>query len=164
MSGFGTLRREADGPAVRFERRYEASPAELWGAWTRPERIARWLGAQVVGEIAPERSFRLVWGDDPSQAVDCVVREMREPEVLEWEWTIPGEAPSVLRVELSPAGGGTGSMLVLDHRGLPPNQVAGLGAGWHDFLDVLAVEDSSGWDDRFAELLPAYKERLAALG
>lgn len=117
----------------------------------------------MIGEIAPDRSFRLVWGDEESQSVACVVRELREPEVLEWEWTIPGEAPSVLRVGLSPAGG-TGSVLVLDHRGLPPAQVAGLGAGWHDFLDALELEDSTGWDDRFAELLPVYEDRVAALG
>ena len=86
-----------------------------------------------------------------------------QPELLEWEWTIPGEAPSVLRVELSPADG-TGSVLVLEHRALPPDQAAGLGAGWHGFLDALATGDGSGWDDRFAELVPAYRERVAALG
>ena len=163
MTGFGAFRRDAGGPAVRFERRYEASPEELWRAWTRPERIARWLGAEVVGTIAPGQRFRLGWGDDPGQSVDCVVRAMRQPELLEWEWTIPGEAPSVLRVELSPADG-TGSVLVLEHRALPPDQAAGLGAGWHGFLDALATGDGSGWDDRFAELLPAYRERVAALG
>jgi hypothetical protein len=78
VSGFGTLRWEAEGPAVRFERRYEAGPAELRGAWTRPERISRWLDAEVVG--------------------------------------------------------------------------------------ALEVEDSAGWADRFAELLPAYQERLTAAG
>jgi uncharacterized protein YndB with AHSA1/START domain len=167
MSGFGTVRRDGDFGAVRFSRHYDASPAELWAAWTEPDRIARWLGASVQGgPIEPGEAFRLVWAEGADNQVDLVVRELKPPELLEWEWTIAGEPPTVLRVDLVAAGGGTD--LVLDHRGLPLRQYAGLAAGWHSYLDALGAllsgAPGAGWDERFGALLPTYRQRVAELG
>ena len=81
-------------------------------------------------------------------------------ELLEWQWTIHGEPPTLLRVELTPVPGGT--LLVLDHSRLPVGQWPGLSAGWHDFLDVLGTGRPSG-EDRWKELLPAYREQVAAV-
>ena len=160
MTDFGTVRRDGDFGAVRFERVYAAAPEELWEAWTSPERISRWLGAQVVGALAVGSTARLVWGDDPDSQVDLAINELKPPELLEWQWTINGEPPTLLRVELSPVAGGT--LLVLDHSRLPVGQFAGLSAGWHEFLDVLASGVPSA-DERWRKLLPAYKQRVAEL-
>ena len=69
-------------------------------------------------------------------------------------------------MELVAAGDGTD--LVLDHRGLPLAQYAGLGAGWDAYLAGLARarrrRPAPDWDERFLALLPAYRERVAALG
>lgn len=160
MAEFGTVRRDGEFGAVRFERVYAAEPSELWDAWTSPERIQRWLGASLVGDLAVGGTARLVWGDDPDSRVELVVNAMKPPELLEWQWTIDGEPPTLLRVELTPAPGGT--LLVLDHSRLPATQFAGLSAGWHDFLDVLGSGVPSG-EDQWRELLPAYKSQVAAL-
>jgi uncharacterized protein YndB with AHSA1/START domain len=160
MTEFGTVRRDGDFGAVRFERVYAASPEDLWDAWTSPARISRWLGASLVGELAVGGTARLVWGDDAASQVDLVVDELKPPELLEWRWTIDGEPPTLLRVELTPVPGGT--LLVLDHSRLPAGQFPGLSAGWHDFLDVLGSGEPSG-EDRWRELLPAYRSRVAAL-
>jgi uncharacterized protein YndB with AHSA1/START domain len=160
VTDFGTVRRDGGFGAVRFERVYAASPEQLWDAWTAPERIRRWLGATVVGPLAVGSTATLVWGDDPDSQVDLLVQELTPPRLLEWRWTINGEPPTLLRVELSPAPGGT--LLVLDHSRLPAAQAAGLSAGWHDFLDVLASGVASG-EDRWRELLPAYRQRVAEL-
>jgi uncharacterized protein YndB with AHSA1/START domain len=158
----GTVRAGAGGRAVRFERRYGASPEELWAAWTDPERLSRWLGAVVAGTVAPGSAFRLEWGEDASAQVELVVRELRRPELLVWEWTVLGEPPTLLRVELTPDGGGT--LLALDHSRLPAAQQAGHAAGWEAYLDALAADDASGWDQAYAAALPGYRERVAALG
>jgi uncharacterized protein YndB with AHSA1/START domain len=160
VTDFGTVRRDGDFGAVRFERVYATAPEELWDAWTSPERIPRWLGATVVGALSVGSAATLVWGDDPDSQVQLVVREMTPPRVLEWQWTIHNEPPTLLRVQLSPAPGGT--LLVLDHSRLPAAQFAGLSAGWHDFLDVLASGVPSA-EDRWRELLPAYQQRVAKL-
>lgn len=160
MSDFGTVRRDGEGGAVRFERVYATTPEDLWSAWTTPERIARWLGASLSGPIEPGAAVVLAWGEEPDSRVDLVVEELKAPELLEWRWTIHGQPPTLLRVELSAVPGGT--LLVLDHSGLPFAQCAGLSAGWHDFLDVLASGRPSA-EDRWRELLPAYRETVSAL-
>ena len=160
MTDFGTVRRDGSFGAVRFERVYAATPEELWDAWTSPERLSRWLGASLVGTLAPGSTARLVWGDDADAQVELLVQEHKPPRLLEWQWTINGEPPTLLRVELTPVPDGT--LLVLDHSRLPATQFAGLSAGWHDFLDVLGSGQPSG-EDRWRELLPAYRERVAEL-
>jgi uncharacterized protein YndB with AHSA1/START domain len=77
--------------SVRLTRRYAEPPPEVWAALTEPESLPRWLRPGF---------------DVPQTAV--------EPgRVLELDWRPPGEEPSVVRIELTPAGSGT--MLVLDH-------------------------------------------------
>ena len=160
MAEFGTVRRDGDVGAVRFSRVYGFAPSDLWDAWTSPSRIPRWLGATLVGSLEPGGSARLEWGSDADSQVELEVLAMTPPELLEWRWTINGEPPTLLRVELTPVPEGT--LLVLDHGRLPATQFAGLSAGWHDFLDVLGTGVPSG-EDRWRELLPAYKSQVAAL-
>jgi uncharacterized protein YndB with AHSA1/START domain len=160
MTEFGTVRRDGESGAVRFDRVYGFAPAELWDAWTSPARLSRWLGATLVGELVVGGTARLVWGPDADSQVDLEVIEMTPPERLQWRWTIHGEPPTLLRVELTPVPGGT--RLVLDHSRLPAGQVAGLSAGWHDFLDVLGSGESSE-EDRWRELLPSYRSQVSAL-
>ena len=85
---------------VRFRRRYDATPAEVWAALTEPESIARWLGP-----------------------VPTNVRESEPERTLELDWLVPGDEPSVVRFELRPREGG-GTELVLDHRRI--NAVQGM--------------------------------------
>ncbi|MBA3717050.1 MAG: SRPBCC domain-containing protein [Actinobacteria bacterium] len=76
---------------VRYTRRYNATPAEVWAALTEPESVARWLGN------VPTR-----------------VRETEPERLLELDWLVPGDEPSVVRFELTSRENGT--ELVLDHR------------------------------------------------
>jgi uncharacterized protein YndB with AHSA1/START domain len=84
---------------VRFMRRYDATPAEVWAALTEPESVARWLGP-----------------------VPTTVRESERERLLELDWSPPGDEPSVVRFELTARDGGT--QLVLDHRRI--NAVTGM--------------------------------------
>ena len=158
----GTIRADGDRFAVRFERRYPAGPAELWASLTEPERLRRWLAEVVDGRLEPAGEFTFRWDGDGSQTARCRVRLFEPPKALELTWSFTGEPDSVLRLELSPDGAGT--LLVLDHRLLPPGQAAGYGAGWQAYLDALGELDLASWDARFAEFLPGYREQLAALG
>ena len=97
---------------IRYTRRYDASPNEVWAALTEPASVARWLG------------------DFPTR-----VREAEPPRLLEWDWEPPGDEPSVVRFELTAQGDGT--VLVLDHRRI--NAVAGMGymERWLPTLELL---------------------------
>ncbi len=41
----GHLEGTVDAPVVLVERTLDATTREVWDAWTRPEQLARWLGA-----------------------------------------------------------------------------------------------------------------------
>jgi uncharacterized protein YndB with AHSA1/START domain len=161
--GYGALRPDGDRAAVRFERRYAGSPAEIWSALTEPDRLRRWLAEVVDGRMEPGGEFTFRWNGDADQTARCRVRVFEPPRTLELAWGFAGEPDSVLRIELAPADGG-GTLLVLDHRLLPVSQAAGYGAGWHAYLIALADFDLAAWDGRFAEFLPVYRDRLAAFG
>jgi uncharacterized protein YndB with AHSA1/START domain len=77
--------------SLRLTRRYAEATADVWRALTEPDSVERWL----------------------RPGFPVTQREVEHERVLELDWRPPGEEPSVVRIELSPAGGGT--KLVLDH-------------------------------------------------
>jgi uncharacterized protein YndB with AHSA1/START domain len=102
--------------SVRFTRRYAEAPAEVWQALTEPESVARWLRP---GFSVPQT-------------------EVEPGRVLELDWRPPGEAPSVVRIELSPDSGGT--VLVLDHARVEASRGMGAMRFWQGALDRLPLE------------------------
>ena len=159
----GQLRTEGDRCGVRFERRYDFSPEEVWSALTEPERLTRWLANVAELDLRAGGRFVLVWHED-GQQTDGTVLELEPGRVLELGWSYPEEPDSAVRFELRPDGAGT--VLVLDHRGLPPGSIAGYGAGWHSHLDSLEAHLAGGqvdWSARFQELGPAYERQAAAV-
>lgn len=161
----GLLRAEGDRAGVRFERRYDATPDELWSALTEPDRLGRWLANVVEIDLRVGGRFLLRWEEgDGTQETDGTIRALEPGKVLELDWTYPGEPDSVARFELRPDGDGT--ILVLDHRGLPPGSIAGYGAGWHSHLDSLEAHLRGGeadWTARFQELGPDYERQAEAI-
>jgi uncharacterized protein YndB with AHSA1/START domain len=121
--------------ALRLTRRYAASPAEVWAALTEPASIARWLGRPVQIEVASGGTFRLQFTADETTRLDGRIRELDPGRVLELDWSVPGELPSVVRFEL--AEDGDGSLLVLDHRLLEERVGQGYAHGWERHLGRL---------------------------
>ena len=154
------LRPDGDRVAVRFERRYAATPVELWSAVTDPGRVGRWL-APVT--LLDERRYRLDFGDDHTTLGEVLACE--PPRLLTVSWEFTGEPASRVHVELHPDG--AGAVLVLDHTRLPVGQGVGYGAGWQAHLAGMEAQltgtAAPDWDELFTALLPAYQERLAAL-
>lgn len=102
----------AETCAVRLTRYYRASPAEVWAALTDADSIARWLAPVRSLDLSPGSSIQLQVGSDVS--LDAKVRAVESERLLELDWMVPGEEPSVVRFELRPDGDGT--VLALDHR------------------------------------------------
>jgi uncharacterized protein YndB with AHSA1/START domain len=91
---------------VRVQRRYAATPAEIWAALNDPDSVQRWLGRPMPGAVT-------------------IVEPQR---VLEVEWNLPGEPASRVRFELHDDESGV--RLVVDHRGLERAASTGYGEGW----------------------------------
>jgi uncharacterized protein YndB with AHSA1/START domain len=107
---------------VRVQRRYDATPAEIWAALTDPESVRRWLGRPMPGAVT-------------------IVEAQR---VLEVEWNLPGEPASRVRFELHAEENGV--RLVVDHRGLDRAASTGYGEGWKVHLadlDTLVKEGAT---------------------
>jgi uncharacterized protein YndB with AHSA1/START domain len=161
----GRLRAEGERRGVRFERRYDATPADVWSALTDPERLARWLAAAELDPRVGGTYVLRFAGDDESQTTRGQVLALEPERLLELSWSYPGEPDTVVRFELRPDGDGT--TLVLDHRGLPGSAAPGYGAGWHAHLDSLAAHlragDGLDWWSRYSELAPRYEAQAALL-
>jgi uncharacterized protein YndB with AHSA1/START domain len=151
---------------VHLDREYPATPDEVWDAWTSPERLARWLGTPAGPVLDVTGPVRLTLGDGEDDWADVSVITADRPRLLELGWAFVGEPGSVLRVEIEPIDE-TRTRLLVEHRGLGSSAV-GYGAGWQAYLDgALAGElgeawETSGWDVRFEQALPIWRERAAA--
>jgi len=97
---------------LRLTRYYRASPSEVWAALTDAASIARWLAPVGDVDLAPNGGFE-VRCDDRGLLI-ARVRAFEIERLLELDWTVPGEKPSVVRFELRADGDGT--VLALDHR------------------------------------------------
>ena len=152
---FGRLRMGPGGSAVRFERRYDAGPDQLWAALTDPERVARWL-APIGGDLIVGAEVRIDFGG--GAVAVALIRSCDPPRALVLEWVFPDGLATPLRVELRPDGDAT--VLVLDHAHFPGSP-AEYAAAWQVHLDQLAAElvgrsPESDYASELAQLVPHY--------
>lgn len=122
----------ADG--VALFRSYRAPVRELWPHLTRPELLARWLGAAEI-ELAPGGAARFeAWnGDQMTGAVTAT----SPPGWIEFTWrrfAFGEEEPVTWRLEAD----GPGSRVVVEHDRLPGPEEKSYGRRlWREALEAL---------------------------
>jgi uncharacterized protein YndB with AHSA1/START domain len=117
---------------LRVTRRYDATPAEVWAALTDSDSIGRWLAAVVDVDLRPGGPFALANG------VAARVVEVEPERVLELDWRVAGEEPSVVRFELR-AGDDGGTVLALGHARIEAPLGMAYISRWSRALDRLAI-------------------------
>lgn len=127
-----------------------ATPDIVWTYLTDPEKLALWFHkptvpltqGQPLEMFGAESGDKLIWGK---------VIAAREPEYLEYSFTVKpmGDAVSTVKWTLAPVAGGT--RLSLEHTGLPQT-ADGFGL-------VLALD--KGWDDHIARMRAAVHANLS---
>ncbi len=164
---FGTVRADGDHRVLRMEHTYRTDPKDLWQALTDPARLRRWF-ARVEGDFRVDGTFCVFFDDtDPDQRTLGQVLECDAPHRLRVSWYFRDEGESHVAVDLSADGERT--RFVLEHRRLPESAAAGYGAGWQAYVEALAVDVAGeseaacrpAWDQRWEELLPAYRAQLS---
>jgi uncharacterized protein YndB with AHSA1/START domain len=138
----------ATRPSLTLKRRLNAPPAQVYAAWTDPEKIARWFGpAQVVaGSVRADIDARIggryrvsfKMQDGEHHEVAGVYREMVPNQRLtfSWAWHSTPERESQVTVSLKPDGDGT--LLTLHHEQLFDQAARdGHESGWIGTLDKL---------------------------
>lgn len=151
----GELREENGLGVVRVEDVYATGIEDLWAAITTPDRLARWI-AEVTGDLRVDGEFRATFTS--GWAGTGVVEVCAAPTHLRVRTQQPGEEPTVMEAQLSPADDGT--RLIIEERGLPLAEYADHGAGWQAHAEDLRAHidgtESADWVQRWRELSAAY--------
>jgi uncharacterized protein YndB with AHSA1/START domain len=138
--------------SFRLERRFAATPEEVFDAWTNPEVLRRWWtrgssstspGCDVDLRVGGRYLMRMRDDDGELHVVGGEYREIDRPHRLVYTWRWQGDdGPhpghvSLLTVEFRADGDAT--TVVLEHSGLASEESrARHGAGWQAVLDRLA--------------------------
>jgi uncharacterized protein YndB with AHSA1/START domain len=129
----------ATTPSLTMKRRLNATPAEVFQAWTDPKLLMRWFGPENVEtmevQVDPRLggSYRVVMLEDTGERHEVsgtyldFVPDQRL--VLSWSWVTTPERVS--RVTVTFKGDGEGTILTLLHEKLFDEQaVIGHTHGW----------------------------------
>lgn len=113
----------ATKPSLTVKRRLKAPPAEVFAAWTDPEKVKRWMGPGESKALSAECDaraggrYRWVMQNSAGEIhhVSGIYREVipNEKLVFTWAWKSTPERESLVTVLLRPDGDGT--LLTLTH-------------------------------------------------
>mgnify|MGYP002621827936 CR=1 FL=1 len=128
---------------LTIARTFDASPADLWRAWSEPELVARWFApgtmrAEVLAwELQPKGRYRIrMHGeDDRTHTVVGRFREVKPGERLVMSWAWEGGEDNESTVTVTLAAHADGAELRIRHEGLPDEDSrAAHGEGWEGCL------------------------------
>jgi uncharacterized protein YndB with AHSA1/START domain len=135
-------------PSLTLKRRLKASPAQVFAAWTDPQKIVHWFGPNetVAGSVRAEMDVRAGGSykmnfqteDGESHQVGGIYREVVPDSrlVFTWAWHSTPERESLVTVTVAAAGDGT--LLTLHHEQFFDQQARdGHSRGWTGTLDKL---------------------------
>lgn len=101
-------------PSLTMKRRLNATPAEVYRAWTQPELLARWFGpenvraekAEIDARVGGHYRISMRGSDGELHQVSGKYHEVVENErlVFSWAWISTPERVSRVTVTLKPDG------------------------------------------------------------
>ena len=114
----------ASKPSLALKRRFKAAPAQLFQAWTQPEKMIRWWGvtghpstpvAEADLRVGGRFRVRFHTPDGAQHCVSGVYRELVPDRklVFSWAWQSTPERESQVTIDLKPDSDGT--LLTLTH-------------------------------------------------
>ncbi len=134
--------------AIVREIRIDASPETVFGFFTEPDKLTRWLAIDATLDPRPGGiNHQTHAGSPDSPGGPYLMRgefvEVERPSRVVFTWGFenpevdvrPGE--STVEVTLEPQPGGT--LVRLVHSGLPESELASHSEGWTAMLDRLAA-------------------------
>lgn len=141
----------ATKPSLTIKRRFNASPAKVFAAWTDPQKMTRWMGPPNIIRCEAENDLRVggryhivMVVPDTEHDVSGVYREIvpNEKVVFTWAWKSTQDRESLVTVTIKPDG--DGSLMTLHHE---------------QFFDEAARDNHNrGWTvimDRLAQFVEA---------
>lgn len=133
---------------VRVRRRFGASPARVFQAWTDPGKAQSWIAPPASGDELVRvdikarvgRGFTLVvrrGGEEVSHSGEYL--ELVKPRRLVFTWVVPAisKETTLVSIELHPVWSGT--ELSLKHERVLPADRGPTEARWNGVLDAIAA-------------------------
>ena len=121
-----------------------ARPEFVYEFLTKPEKMTSWMGIEADVEAKKGGIYRVnVTGEDIASG-EFVEVTPHQRLIYSWGWE-GGDLPpgsSTVEITLTPQNDGT--LLRLNHSGLPADSVAAHGEGWEHYLQRLAVAAAGG--------------------
>ena len=137
-------------PSVTIQRRYNAPPEKVYGAWTHAEMIVGWFGpsdadqgsVKAMMDVRTGGRFTISFthANGEYSEVSGVYKEVvpNEKLVFSWAWHSTPERESQVTILTRPAGNGT--LLTLKHEQFFDQAAAdGHKNGWTGTLEKLAA-------------------------
>lgn len=135
-------------PSLTIKRRFKASPAKVFAAWTDPEKVKHWMGPGEVkvlqAESDPRTGGRFRWvmqaPNGEKHDVSGVYREVlpNEKLVFTWAWISTPERESQVTVTFKSDGDGT-LMTLLHEKFFDEAARDSHNSGWTRAVDKLAT-------------------------
>lgn len=104
-------------PSLTIKRHIKGAPAQVFAAWTDPEKVARWFGPKGASHVEAHLDirvggrFRITFRtpEDPDNDVRGTYREVVPGRklVFTWAWKTTPERESLITVLVAPDGAGT---------------------------------------------------------
>jgi uncharacterized protein YndB with AHSA1/START domain len=112
-----------DEPSLTLKRRLKASPAQVYAAWTDPQKIVKWFGpdagpvehADLDVKVGGRYSISFRTEDGEQHHVSGIYREVlpNEKLVFTWAWRSTPERESLVTVLIAPDA--DGALLTFHH-------------------------------------------------
>ncbi|MGA9315864.1 MAG: SRPBCC domain-containing protein [Solirubrobacteraceae bacterium] len=142
---------------LRIERSFDASPDEVFDAWTSPEVLKRWWAVHPDGSTPVAEVDLRVGGryrlsmdspDGERHTVGGEYSEVQRPSRLAytWQWELDsGEAGHISSVTVEFVQRGDHTDVVLEHTGLPDSESRDRHAqGWSACMDIFRTRGFAG--------------------
>ena len=132
-------------PSLVIKRRFNAPPEKVFGAWTDPKKMTRWMGPGNVQKVVAECDLRVggryhikMIVPDDEHDVSGVYREIvpNEKLVFTWAWKSTPERESLVTVTFKGDNGGT-IMTLLHEQFFDEEARDRHNAGWTGIMDRL---------------------------
>jgi uncharacterized protein YndB with AHSA1/START domain len=136
--------------SLRVQRSYDATPEEVFDAWTTPEVLRRWWAVHPDGSTPVAEVDLRVGGryrlsmEGPGGERHTVGGEYSEVDrprrlVYSWQWELDsGEQGHISTVTVQFRADGNRTTVVLEHEGLPDSDSRDRHAhGWAACMDIL---------------------------
>jgi uncharacterized protein YndB with AHSA1/START domain len=145
-----------------MEDRSDTDIDDLWSAFADPQRLAHWIG-EVEGDLRVGGEFRARFFASGWEGTGRV--QACEPPQRLLVLTKDPEEPGEHAIEATLTADGHQTILVLEERGMPLDQVAAYGAGVQIHVEDLAAHidghERADAGARWGALLPAYQTMAA---